>query len=37
MIIEDSSFTLKSKFDYAKKNFISIYGGPNAWTEKLFL
>lgn len=35
--IEDTPFTLKSKFDYAKKNFISTYGGPNAWTEKLFL
>ena len=35
--IEDIPFTLKSKFDYAKKNFISTYGGSNAWTEKLFL
>ena len=35
--IEDTPFTLKSKFDYAKKNFISTYGGSNAWTEKLFL
>ena len=35
--MEDTSFTLKSKFDYAKKSFISTYGGPNAWTEKLFL
>jgi hypothetical protein len=35
--MDDNEFTLKSKFDYAKKNFISTYGGPNAWTEQLFL
>lgn len=36
-IIEDTEFTLKEKFDYAKKNFISQYGGDNSWTQQLFL
>ncbi len=36
-IIDDEPFTLKKKIEYAKKNYISTYGGPNAWTEKLFL
>lgn len=36
-IIEDTEFTLKQKFDYAKKNFISQYGGHNSWTQNLFL
>ena len=36
-VIEDSEFTLKQKFDYAKKHFISQYGGDNSWTQNLFL
>ena len=36
-IIEDTEFTLKQKFDYAKKHFISQYGGDNSWTQNLFL
>ena len=32
-IIEDTEFTLKQKFDYAKKHFISQYGGDNSWTQ----
>lgn len=33
----DISFTLKQKFDDAKKNFIGYYGGTNSWVEQLFL
>ena len=36
-ISKDETFTLKSKFDTAKKTFIGEYGGSNAWTEQLFM